>query len=1217
MQLLKLCLKNLNSFRQEVEIDFENSPLNDASLLAITGATGSGKTTLLDALCVGLYGKTPRLSSTGNQNPGNLLSQGKTEGFAEVLFEANGIRYLAEWRVKRNRRGELKPEGQLRNTDADELITDRLSSRGKSRGTSEMTVSEAVASILGLDFDAFTRSVMLAQGDFAAFLKAKAEERRRILEATTGIAIYDQLKKVLNEKVRNLKNMYSRAEASFNAIPATTREEIEEAEARLTALRANAKSLQQKRQAILSEKEREIHRVRLHEQLIQVQIRHTKLLSQQTEIDQKQSELELARHAAKLRPEKQAFQSEKQALENAQSAFQKAERALAHAQREYDASLEGFAEIDEQYRAVLQERKMKMEAYNVALAEEIRAQAQFDTLKERQDGLQTIEEQISELSRKLSSQEQECSALARQIDTDNAFLRDNLLPENSDQRLGDASAILVQLTGKREFLEGKSKTEKESQSKSTRLRYQLEKLEKEREKLIAEKTDADTTLEQAEVELKTQQDEGSLETWEVQKRQVQQMQPVARKYEDAAQRLNEIHRDLGQIIENRDAIDEKIISVDQGLAVQIEIAGRAEEKVRRCDAEREIARMANHVSALRQQLHEGDPCLVCGALEHPWENKKELDAEKQVELASQNLLQAETESKSENDKLNEMQQQRIRTEGDGQNLEQQISQSRERMQKLETTIISAQTEWQQVYPKDEIEADWLQRQIDAADDSIRKLRDAMAAHTEASSNQKLITQRLNDHERELQGVRSELVGIENERLVLISEIGALNDEILEIEAGFWKSLPNDFASESVALQPEEAIDRFATQIDAVKTRKERLNEKQHKFNRLSDRIEEGTRKLESEQKRLMDVEAEVSRYRTEGEKLLTSARAKTGGLLAEDAIQKLEAKVQQKTDLRSHAEEALREKDNALVSTHTNHNNAESRCAECSERFDVAHQTYSVALEESGFRSPETHEQAFRDDSWMRKCTEEIDAYRQKRHTAEEEVGSLQQHFADQPFDSQVMERVQETERTVDREIQSTDQEIGQLRQRIGELEENFRRREEQGIALEKAKKESDRWARLQDCMPQNSLRDFALEHMFDFLIRLANKQLEGLTGRYQLKVKGMQDMVVIDKWNANEERPVETLSGGESFLTSLSLALALSEMSRGRTQLNSLFLDEGFGTLDTKTLDTAISALEGLRMSGRSIVVISHVGELTRRIPVQIIVEKMGNGSSRIRIRG
>ena len=111
--------------------------------------------------------------------------------------------------------------------------------------------------------------------------------------------------------------------------------------------------------------------------------------------------------------------------------------------------------------------------------------------------------------------------------------------------------------------------------------------------------------------------------------------------------------------------------------------------------------------------------------------------------------------------------------------------------------------------------------------------------------------------------------------------------------------------------------------------------------------------------------------------------------------------------------------------------------------------------------------------------------------------------------------------------------------------------------------------------------------------------------------------MVVIDRWNGNEERPVETLSGGEAFLTSLSLALALSEMSRGRTQLNSLYLDEGFGTLDSQTLDIAISALEGLRLAGRTVVVISHIDELTRRIPVRIAVDKMGSGSSRVRIRG
>ena len=115
MKLLKIRLKNLNSFRQEVELDFEKPPMSETSLLAITGPTGSGKTTLLDALCVALYNKTPRLSGRGNQNPGNLLSQGKTEGFAEVLFQADGTRYLAEWYVKRSRKGALRHEVKLIN----------------------------------------------------------------------------------------------------------------------------------------------------------------------------------------------------------------------------------------------------------------------------------------------------------------------------------------------------------------------------------------------------------------------------------------------------------------------------------------------------------------------------------------------------------------------------------------------------------------------------------------------------------------------------------------------------------------------------------------------------------------------------------------------------------------------------------------------------------------------------------------------------------------------------------------------------------------------------------------------------------------------------------------------------------------------------------------------------------------------------------------------
>ena len=323
MRLLRLRIKNLNSFRSETELDFERKPLNGTSLIAITGPTGAGKTTLLDALCVSLYNKTPRLSGVGNQNPVNLLSQGKTEGFAEALFEAKGNRYLAEWRVKRNSKGELKAEVKLTEANTENLITNRLSSRGESPDTSEMSVSKVVESILGLDFNAFNRSVMLAQGDFAAFLRAKPEERRRILEATTGIGVYDQLKQVLSKRVDETKWTYNLLETDFQAIPVVTDEEMEKARNDLEEQEVKTQSLQRERAKILEEKKIEEERERLFNQLTQAEIRQGQLLNQQKEINLQQSELEFAHRAAKLVPEQTKFRDEKKILRRYRGTLEK------------------------------------------------------------------------------------------------------------------------------------------------------------------------------------------------------------------------------------------------------------------------------------------------------------------------------------------------------------------------------------------------------------------------------------------------------------------------------------------------------------------------------------------------------------------------------------------------------------------------------------------------------------------------------------------------------------------------------------------------------------------------------------------------------------------------------------------------------------------------------------------------------------------------------
>ena len=149
-----------------------------------------------------------------------------------------------------------------------------------------------------------------------------------------------------------------------------------------------------------------------------------------------------------------------------------------------------------------------------------------------------------------------------------------------------------------------------------------------------------------------------------------------------------------------------------------------------------------------------------------------------------------------------------------------------------------------------------------------------------------------------------------------------------------------------------------------------------------------------------------------------------------------------------------------------------------------------------------------------------------------------------------------------------------------------------------------------------DKFRRFAQGLTLDHLVYLANRQLDRLHGRYLLQRKESEalELQVLDTWQGDNVRDTKTLSGGEGFLVSLALALALSDLVSHKTSIESLFLDEGFGTLDSETLDTALNALDSLNASGKMIGVISHIEAMKERIPVQIKVQKMnGLGISRL----
>ena len=1223
MKILKLYLKNLNSFRQEVILDFTVAPLSNSNLTVVTGQTGAGKTTLLDAICVALYAKTPRLDGNGDQHPNNMLSQGKKEGIAELTFSSNGHRYSAEWRTKRSASGNFTPSGKLIDLDSSKIMSERLQAKRHSDKDSDPSVADVVTEILGLDFSAFCRSVMLAQGDFSAFLKSKMEQRRSILEATTGTTIYDQLKHELNKIVTENKKKFNEMEARLSASPEVTEEEIQQTKQNLNNKEVQQNELQNKRNQIQSEIAEATQRQEIHKRLIKTSQELEILGQQQEQMDQLKNELELANRALQIQLEMNNFEVSGKELEKAKLAEYDAKQNQKSVLPNWQLASSQFSQADLDYRQFFSNSQKSRKQFQLAREEETLAKSAFNLAKEYTDRANGVKEKILQQKTEIEEKQKQIAHLNKEKDTIESETGKLNYPkglESLELELRTVQKLLIQ---GQEKLDRLLETRRHNDKQLTQIELQRKNRKQAQKQLIDhEQNESEIRQKLQNAQQRTKELKNQESDWQNEKKLTQLAQTIANQILTLKAQINQ------QIAKNQIWVDElnsqqlELESISQR---QRKIGQEREnfaQKLRKLEARSTDHHRQIQLNQFRQELELNKPCPVCGSSEHSDQSKVD-----QIPIDPTEIEKITNQLKKFEKLVNDSQlnfefihQERVKIDLNCQNLKSQIEQGQTGTNQLENDQNILAQQWTQLYPQEKMPManeilNWLEVRRTNAEQNLDLLRQAELDQQKASNDveqwvlkQDQILQLNQTIKQQLQETETEQKKIQDTINRLESEIEFLKKQIMDLMSLTDKS----------TYSIDDLSNWHLKQLELVTfTRKqeEKLQKLNHQVGQLEFQLTKiPVKDLEIEYRQLEDS---CQQKIAEGKDLIAAAKSKTDGLSANEAEEKMNQQLDDWFLKREQAESSLQEAEQKRQIVEDRVKSCQQKTLEIEEQHDKEKLFYQAKLKQHDFSDIDAHRKSIRDVKWISEQTTRWRDYNTRLVNYQKQQIVDQQTLTDSPFDPNQLEDLSEKENQMIAQLSLIQQQIGANKQKLDQLEIEFTRRTQQLQKSKSIKEEKRRWEKLQSVIPDNTLRDFALEQMFDMLTRLANQQLMSLTNRYELRVHSMKEMKVVDRWNANQERPVETLSGGESFLTSLSLALALSEMSRGRSQIESLFLDEGFGTLDSETLDVAISALENLRFSGKHVLVISHVRELTRRIPQQIRVDKMNNGSSQVRIKG
>ncbi|MDR0281409.1 MAG: AAA family ATPase [Paucimonas sp.] len=1215
MKILAIRLKNLASLAGPFEVDFTAEPLASAGLFAITGPTGAGKSTLLDALCLALFGTVPRLDNIGREtkvpdgdgeiltnDPRTLLRRGTGSAYAEVDFVGiDGHRYRARWETNRARdkaNGKLQGSRQsLHDLDSQQLLSNQ----------SKREYEQLIEARLGLNFAQFTRAVMLAQSEFSAFLKADDKERSELLEKLTNTAIYSQLGRRAFIKAREAFEAHKALELEASGVLPMS----EEARADLDQRLASAQQQLKDEQA--QQRQFEQQRNWLNELLVlQDQQRGAAdaLASARQEWEQLAGERLNLTRLEQLAPQRHQFARRQEVLNQLTplaSALEQQRRQqveLGERQVQLEQALatsrEALASAREQQNDNAPRLREAFIIQNNLVRLEQDLNRDREASQQARQACSDAQGQLATLIEHQQRHEQSLASIAAQLEQ-SAALAD--LGNAWNAYRGQLQQVMLtanRLSQGREELPALQQRAETQARQCAELRNSLELLFKEAEaepQALAEQIGLLGTLLQDNRKLQ-RGFESLAQAWSRQQDVEQRLHALGERQQIAQQQHSELMAAGLQGKQDK-------IAAEQALTLTRQLLER-----------QRLARSAS-VEELRAQLQDEQPCPVCGSLEHPYH---------QPEALLENLARHDQDEEANaqravdelNQKLDDLRSQLGSVKG-------QLKEYQHQQEQLNTQLqaLAPELEGHALYPQlaeHDVGArsKWLDLQL-------RRLNDDIARDEQRQGALLTLQQDAARLQRELQQANE---SSQQATQQLNQQLDALNTDEQRLQqdlAPFESLLPADIFS---ALK-EDPAPTFLDLDQRLGARKQLLDQQKDEQEELAERLKQrdsGEAKQQEHQRELDKLQQQLAALEAQQQQ----ARAALAELIGEhrDADhwqQQLEQAVEQARAAEATSNQQLQETRTEAAALASELKAREGQ----HQALDQERQQLDTAIAQWREAHPELDEQGL--DALLGMDDEQVAQLRQRLQAVEKAVEQAGVRVQERDDRVQQHQALNLSERSLD-ELQqallASQQQLEQHEHQCAELrarqaEDQRRQQASQSLAerIGAAREDMLRWGRLNDLIGSASgdtFRKIAQGYNLDLLVHHANHQLRQLVKRYRLKRGGSQlGLLVLDTEMGDELRSVHSLSGGETFLVSLALALGLASMASSTLRIESLFIDEGFGSLDPESLQLAMDALDGLQAQGRKVGVISHVQEMHERIGVQIQVRRQGNGLSTLEVNG